>query len=125
MVEFALLFFLHFRIISIHNRHIHADIGTYTLALCYSLLLDTLSIYNPSNSPILNRIELTMAAFSKLSISTATAFLILGAKAIAGSLVPPQDILLPPSSSASDPLRHLGANSPWFAGEFFFEKSRT
>lgn len=35
-------------------------------------------------------------------------------------LSPEQDIVLPASSSASEPLEWLGANSPYFAGEVPF-----
>lgn len=35
-------------------------------------------------------------------------------------LSPVQDILLPASGSATNPLTSLGANSPWFAGMFLF-----
>jgi hypothetical protein len=35
-------------------------------------------------------------------------------------LSPPQDIVLPSSDSAKEPLKWLGANSPWFAGELSF-----
>ena len=34
-------------------------------------------------------------------------------------LAPPNDILLPPSASAKEPLQWLAANSPYFAGELF------
>jgi hypothetical protein len=34
-------------------------------------------------------------------------------------LSPAQDIVLPASGSASNPLEWLGANSPYFAGESF------
>lgn len=33
------------------------------------------------------------------------------------SLDPVQAVLLPDGKSAKDPLRHLGANGPWSAGE--------
>lgn len=36
------------------------------------------------------------------------------------SLVPEQDIVLPASESAADPLKLLGANSPYYKGEFCF-----
>jgi hypothetical protein len=35
-------------------------------------------------------------------------------------LAPEQDIVLPASDTASEPLEWLGANSPYFAGECFF-----
>lgn len=34
-------------------------------------------------------------------------------------LAPPNDILLPASDSAKEPLQWLAANSPYFAGELF------
>lgn len=58
-----------------------------------------------------------MAVFSKLSVVVAVVGL--GAKGLTQNLVPEQDIVLPSSGSASDPLKFLGANSPWFAGTSF------
>lgn len=57
-----------------------------------------------------------MAVFSKLS--AAVMVVGLGSTVMGQSLVPTQDIVLPSSQSATDPLKFLGANSPWFAGEF-------
>lgn len=54
--------------------------------------------------------------------NSAAAVLVLSA-VVEGSapvyLSPVQDILLPGSESATNPLTSLGANSPWFAGMFF------
>jgi len=55
-----------------------------------------------------------MAVFSTLKIACVSLAV---AGAVSGqSLVPKQDINLPASSSAAEPLQWLGANSPWFAG---------
>lgn len=45
-------------------------------------------------------------------------FLSVSGAATAQSLNPAQDIVLPASSSAKEPLEWLGANGPWFTGEF-------
>lgn len=61
-----------------------------------------------------------MAVFSTLSVVVTVAGL--GVRGLAQSLVPEQDIVLPASGSASDPLKFLGANSPWFQGELLDSK---
>lgn len=55
-----------------------------------------------------------MAQSLKLTIGIVVLLHACGGKA--AILAPAQDIVLPPSSSASNPLEWLGANSPWFAG---------
>lgn len=61
-----------------------------------------------------------------MKTTNAASVLILGAgcAAVEASapvyLSPVQDILLPGSGSATNPLTSLGANSPWFAGMVFF-----
>lgn len=42
---------------------------------------------------------------------------LVGSAAAAQMLAPTQDINLPASESASEPLQWLGGNGPWFAGE--------
>lgn len=60
-----------------------------------------------------------MNVFSLLRALGVT-IVVLGARGVSaqvGSLLnPAQDILLPASESATNPLEWLGANSPWFAG---------
>ncbi|KAH8682989.1 histidine phosphatase superfamily [Tricladium varicosporioides] len=51
----------------------------------------------------------------KMNLASATVLLAL-ATANPVYLAPEQDIFLPSSDSASEPLKWLGANSPWFAG---------
>lgn len=43
--------------------------------------------------------------------------LIMGSAAATQLLAPTDDLNLPASETASDPLKWLGANSPWFAGK--------
>lgn len=55
----------------------------------------------------------------KMNLASATVLLALGNSFSAATpvyLAPEQDIFLPASDSASEPLKWLGANSPWFAG---------
>lgn len=56
-----------------------------------------------------------MAAFSKVSAVVAATSLL--GSVLGQSLVPEQDIVLPASGSASNPLKFLGANSPYFTGK--------
>lgn len=56
-----------------------------------------------------------MPASSSLVGSVAITALV-GSAMAAQMLAPAQDINLPPSASASEPLKWLGANSPYFAG---------
>jgi hypothetical protein len=55
-----------------------------------------------------------MAVFRSISLVCAVASM--GVQATT-YLSPAQDIILPESGSASNPLEWLGANSPYFAGE--------
>jgi hypothetical protein len=59
-----------------------------------------------------------MAVFTPLRFASAIALL-----AVVGDatvyLSPDQDVVLPASGSASNPLEWLGANGPYFAGEIF------
>jgi acid phosphatase len=59
-----------------------------------------------------------MAVFRSISLTSATVILAqLNSVRATTFLSPEQDILLPASSSASEPLEWAGANSPYFAGE--------
>ena len=58
-----------------------------------------------------------MAVFRSITVSSAASFLALSVGVQATTyLSPAQDILLPASGNASEPLQWLGANSPYFAG---------
>jgi hypothetical protein len=57
-----------------------------------------------------------MAIFRSISLVCAVASASVQATTY---LSPAQDIVLPASGSASNPLKWLGANSPYFAGESF------
>jgi hypothetical protein len=57
-----------------------------------------------------------MAVFRSISLVCAVASASVQAMTY---LSPAQDIVLPASGSASNPLEWLGANSPYFAGESF------
>jgi len=61
-----------------------------------------------------------MAIFHSINLTTAV-LLFAGTSAVSATLLAPaQDIILPSTDSASDPLTLLGANSPYFAGIFPF-----
>lgn len=45
------------------------------------------------------------------------ALALVGSASAAQMLAPTNDINFPASETASEPLKWLGANSPWFAGE--------
>ena len=51
------------------------------------------------------------------AIKTAAALAVVGSVSAAQMLAPTNDINLPASETASEPLKWVGANSPWFAGE--------
>jgi acid phosphatase len=55
-----------------------------------------------------------MAVISTLKFAAVS--LVLVGVANGQTLSPEQDINFPASGSASEPLKWLGANSPWFAG---------
>lgn len=59
-----------------------------------------------------------MAVFSSLRFVSAVTVLAAVCDATV-YLSPEQDIVLPASGSASNPLEWLGANGPYFAGELF------
>ena len=60
-----------------------------------------------------------MAVFRSISLASAIVILTqLNGVQATTFLSPEQDILLPTSSSASEPLEWLGANSPYFGGGF-------
>jgi hypothetical protein len=61
-----------------------------------------------------------MAIFHSISLATAVLFFASNSAVSATLLAPAQDIVLPSTDSASDPLTLLGANSPYFAGIFPF-----
>lgn len=50
------------------------------------------------------------------SISLKASLAFIGSAAAVQYLAPAQDINLPASETAKEPLKWLGANSPWFAG---------
>lgn len=50
------------------------------------------------------------------AVKTAAALAVVGSVSAAQMLAPINDINLPASETASEPLKWLGANSPWFAG---------
>lgn len=52
----------------------------------------------------------------------AAALAMVGSVSAAQMLAPTNDINLPASETASEPLKWLGANSPWFAGKNLFLK---
>lgn len=56
-----------------------------------------------------------MPASSAVKIGAALA--VVGSASAAQMLAPTNDINFPASETASEPLKWLGANSPWFAGE--------
>jgi len=59
-----------------------------------------------------------MAVFRSMSLASATVLLVqLNGVQATTFLSPEQDIVLPASGSASNPLQWAGANSPYFAGE--------
>lgn len=60
-----------------------------------------------------------MAVFRSISLASA-AVLLAQLSGVKGTtfLSPEQDIVLPASGSAAEPLQWEGANSPYFAGEF-------
>lgn len=51
------------------------------------------------------------------SAAKVAAMALVGSVSAAQMLAPTNDINLPASETASEPLKWLGANSPWFAGE--------
>lgn len=51
------------------------------------------------------------------SAAKVAAVALVGSVSAAQMLAPTNDINLPASETASEPLKWLGANSPWFAGE--------
>lgn len=55
------------------------------------------------------------------TMKTVGVVMLLGSAGVSGQtfLAPEQDIVLPASSSATEPLEWLGANSPYFDGGFF------
>jgi hypothetical protein len=57
-----------------------------------------------------------MAIFRSISLASAVLLLAQNNGVSATYLAPAQDIVLPSSSSATNPLELLGANSPFFAG---------
>lgn len=59
-----------------------------------------------------------MAVLSTMMMAGVVA--LLGSVGVRGQtfLAPEQDIILPSSDSATEPLKWLGANSPYFAGEW-------
>jgi len=61
-----------------------------------------------------------MAVFSTIKMVGVVA--LLGSAGVRGQafLAPEQDIVLPASDTATEPLEWLGANSPYFAGECWF-----
>ncbi len=63
----------------------------------------------------------SMAVFRSLGLASAAALLAVQLSGVEGTtfLAPEQNIVLPSSDSASNPLEWLGANSPFFAGELF------
>jgi hypothetical protein len=62
-----------------------------------------------------------MAVFRSISLASATVILAqLNGVQATTFLSPEQDIVLPASSSASEPLEWVGANSPYFAGELLY-----
>lgn len=61
-----------------------------------------------------------MAASSAVK---AAALAVVGSVSAAQMLAPTNDINLPASETASEPLKWLGANSPWFAGEDLYSKA--
>jgi hypothetical protein len=64
-----------------------------------------------------------MAVFRSISLASATALLAqLNGVQATTFLSPEQDIMLPASGSASEPLEWAGANSPYFAGECSFSE---
>ena len=58
-----------------------------------------------------------MSLLTALRLSAA----LVGSATAAQVLAPTQDINLPASESATEPLKWLGANGPWFAGEYLGE----
>jgi hypothetical protein len=57
----------------------------------------------------------------KMNLASAAAVLALSSSVVGQTyLSPEQDIVLPDSSSAANPLVWLGANSPWYAGSISF-----
>ena len=56
------------------------------------------------------------------SAAKVAAMALVGSVSAAQMLAPTNDINLPASETASEPLKWLGANSPWFAGENLFLK---
>jgi hypothetical protein len=59
-----------------------------------------------------------MTVFRSISLASATLLLTqLNGVQATTFLAPEQDIVLPSSGSASEPLEWAGANSPYFAGE--------
>ncbi len=63
-------------------------------------------------------LSLAMALSRFLVLTSAAAYLASQLSGVEGTtfLAPGQDIVLPSSDSASNPLEWLGANSPFFAG---------
>jgi hypothetical protein len=60
-----------------------------------------------------------MAVFRSISLASVTVLLAhLNGVQATTFLAPEQDIVLPASGSAREPLEWAGANSPYFAGEF-------
>jgi hypothetical protein len=70
--------------------------------------------YNPSLSA--QDKNIAMPASSAVTV-TAAALALVGSVSAAQMLAPANDINLPASDTASEPLKWVGANSPWFAGE--------
>jgi hypothetical protein len=65
-----------------------------------------------------------MAVLRSISLASATVLLAhLNGVQATTFLSPEQDIMLPASGSASEPLEWAGANSPYFAGEYTFSKT--
>jgi hypothetical protein len=61
-----------------------------------------------------------MAVFRSISLASVTLLLAqLNAVQATTFLSPEQDIVLPASDLASEPLEWAGANSPYFSGNFF------
>jgi hypothetical protein len=58
-----------------------------------------------------------MAIFRSISLASAALLLAQNSGVSATFLAPAQDIVLPSSDSATNPLEWLGANSPYFAGK--------
>lgn len=60
---------------------------------------------------------MTIAMPASSAVKIGAALAVVGSASAAQMLAPTNDINLPASETASEPLKWLGANSPWFAGE--------